>query len=523
MGEAARNIEPRYLSYDFSKIKEKKNGEVIIEGYANRSLFDGKRFVDRGKEHIPSHEWRVDEFMENPIIFFNHDRNFPIGKAIDVKVKDDGLWIKVLISNSKDPEITRIRDLIKEGILKTFSVGIDVDSEEQLDDGTIDLKGVDLIETSVVSIPMNQKSEFSVTKDYIAKNPYDKIAGDLLKVKGAWVASAVHMRIFNLIKDSDKFNREEALQEIAKIAEVPMETLFQVLAGNVTDVPDEVLSAIGQVLSMDVNELQKLNAGDVQVEDQANEEVPEEEEVEEAEEVEEEEELAEDDELEEEEKQADQGDLDVSEVEEEASEDDQLVLDDQAEANARESKKENEDEKQNTQTDSFRECVSSHVREALDAGKDREQAIAFALSKCREGKSLRKLSADDWLAVFDAVDGHTKSSNKIDELDVNLGNKTIQALQQNNAMLGQLITIMQDISKKLDGMFEKPQEEELELDPDPDDEPLEEEERIVQEVMNRLEENSEKLADEDLEINRSLDIMNNYKQKLNQTLASLNF
>jgi len=81
---------------------------------------------------------------------------------ISVDVKDDGLYVKGRISNSKDPEISRVRDLVKEGILNSLSVGIMV-RDEDMKDGVNHIKSVELHEVSVVAVPMNQDSQFTVT------------------------------------------------------------------------------------------------------------------------------------------------------------------------------------------------------------------------------------------------------------------------------------------------------------------------------------------------------------------------
>jgi HK97 family phage prohead protease len=116
----------------FSCFKAKGDDEpTVIEGFANKAV------VDRGGEVIPPDAWDLENFKKNPIIFFNHDRNMPIGKAVSFKVTDDVLFLRAKISRSKDPKIAMIRDLVKEGILSTFSVGFDDHgSAFQKDDGT---------------------------------------------------------------------------------------------------------------------------------------------------------------------------------------------------------------------------------------------------------------------------------------------------------------------------------------------------------------------------------------------------
>lgn len=141
---------------DHLETKSLEDGSVYIEGWANKAV------VDRGKDLISSKAWDLGNYKKNSIILFNHDHSKPIGKMIAVEPKDDGLFVKGRISNSKDPEISRIRDLVKEGILNSLSVGIMV-RDEDMKDGVNVIKSVELHEVSVVAVPMNQDSQFTVT------------------------------------------------------------------------------------------------------------------------------------------------------------------------------------------------------------------------------------------------------------------------------------------------------------------------------------------------------------------------
>lgn len=251
----------RKLSFDVSHVKKDAGGGLIIEGFANRAVKDGKKVVDRAKEHIAANEWRIDEWQKNSIIFFNHDPDLPIGHGIDAKVLDDGLWIKVRVSKSSAPDITKVRDLIEEGTLRTFSVGIDIEDEQEID-GVLHLKGVKLLEVSVVSIPMNQESFFSISQKMLKDQPKEKIRARILRAKGAWVAAAVHNRVFEMQREDAEFDRNQSLVQAAQRANISMEQLMDILAGNTVDVSPEVISAFSQVFGLAQEDLEKLNKAD---------------------------------------------------------------------------------------------------------------------------------------------------------------------------------------------------------------------------------------------------------------------
>lgn len=134
--------------------------ELLIEGWANKAV------VDRTGDIITKDAWQLDNYSKNPIILFSHDKNQPIGRAIVTEAKDEGLFVKAKISKSDAPEISKVRDLIKEGVLNAFSVGFDMKQSEKTADGYNEIKAAELFEISVVAIPANQDSVFSLTKSY---------------------------------------------------------------------------------------------------------------------------------------------------------------------------------------------------------------------------------------------------------------------------------------------------------------------------------------------------------------------
>ena len=162
----------KFVTFE-TECKQQKN-DLIIEGFANRFSMDGKLLVDRGNDLIPPQAFNLDEFKSLPIIFFNHDRDQPIGKATAVQVKEDGLYIKAKLSQSDHPEVKRVRTLVKEGILKAFSVGFDpikIDQEEVDGKKVNVIKEANLLEVSVVSLPMAQHSLFNVTSKSLSEMP----------------------------------------------------------------------------------------------------------------------------------------------------------------------------------------------------------------------------------------------------------------------------------------------------------------------------------------------------------------
>ena len=236
-------------------VKSQDSKSVVIEGFANKAI------VDRGNDLIPPSAWKLDEYKRNPIVFFNHDRNVPIGKALDLQITPDGLKVKAQISKSDAAPMPFIRDMIKERILRTFSVGFDpMDSIEKRSDGVNIINKANLLEFSVVSIPMNQESDFDLIKRVPSwkTKSYDDAVADVLRHKGSMVASELHHMLGMAQARVEGFDKKEALGKIANLSNLSMQQVLDILAGVITPVPESFLKAFSQVFVVPTDYLQFL-------------------------------------------------------------------------------------------------------------------------------------------------------------------------------------------------------------------------------------------------------------------------
>ena len=172
------------------KVLKGKDGieELFIEGLANANI------VDRANERIDPKAWFLDDFKKNPVILLNHGFDvmggLPIGKAVDIEPTEDGLKVKVKISDSNHGPIPMVRDLIKDGYLSTFSVGFSMEDGKLLDDQFLITKA-SLYEISVVGVPENQGSTFAVTQKDFKTKSVKQIEAIILRGRGAHVAANV--------------------------------------------------------------------------------------------------------------------------------------------------------------------------------------------------------------------------------------------------------------------------------------------------------------------------------------------
>jgi HK97 family phage prohead protease/HK97 family phage major capsid protein len=132
---------------------------VTIEGYA--STVD----VDRHGDVVPASVWEkgVDNYLKNPVILAYHNHNEPIGRMIEHRVDAKGLWIKARISKAAGD----VYSLVKDGVLTAFSIGFRIaDAEYNSALELFVVKELELHEISVVSVPANQNTLFSLSKAF---------------------------------------------------------------------------------------------------------------------------------------------------------------------------------------------------------------------------------------------------------------------------------------------------------------------------------------------------------------------
>ena len=139
---------------------------IFIEGYASTND------IDRSEDVIPSSVWAagIENYLKNPIILAQHDHDDPIGRMVEHKIDSKGLWIKARISAAAE-----IFSLVKDEIVTAFSVGFRVkDAEYNAVAELFVIKELELIEISVVSVPCNQNTLFSLSKAFSDADEYKK-------------------------------------------------------------------------------------------------------------------------------------------------------------------------------------------------------------------------------------------------------------------------------------------------------------------------------------------------------------
>ena len=113
------------------KIKQlgEDSDSVIIEGFANTTD------KDRTGDVVLQEAWTkggLDNYLNNPIVLAYHDHTQPIGEVTEYDVSNKGLHVGAEITKSAG----KVYNLIKEGVLKAFSIGFrikDADYDDEHD------------------------------------------------------------------------------------------------------------------------------------------------------------------------------------------------------------------------------------------------------------------------------------------------------------------------------------------------------------------------------------------------------
>ena len=153
-----------FLNSSFTKSEplptaDGKIDSVTIEGYASTND------VDRHGDIVPAAVWEkgIENYLKNPVILAYHNHSEPVGRMTDHRVDEKGLYVKARVSAAAED----VFNLVKDGVLTAFSIGFRiVDAEYNSALELFVVKELELHEISIVSVPANQNTLFSLSKAF---------------------------------------------------------------------------------------------------------------------------------------------------------------------------------------------------------------------------------------------------------------------------------------------------------------------------------------------------------------------
>jgi len=157
------------VGFELEEVKSRGDDGWSFSGYA--STFGN---IDEGGDVVLRGAFTNTLAQRVPRLLWQHDMSEPIGKVVQLKEDDRGLHGDFLISRT-----TRGHDayvLLKDGAIDSMSIGY-IPEDQEFDDvhSVRKLKSVDLLEISLVSIPMNEEARITAVK--AAQLPLPVVSG----------------------------------------------------------------------------------------------------------------------------------------------------------------------------------------------------------------------------------------------------------------------------------------------------------------------------------------------------------
>lgn len=179
---------------DFKAVEE--NGVVKISGYANnKNIAD--RYGDIPTPFNRSFVYELEEYRRNPVLLLDHEAEVKklCGTVTEIYEDERGLYFEATLSTSDLPEVKHARTLIKEGYLKTVSIGGIWIYEDMENPSHLTLAKI--FEISLVAIPADTYATFTEVKS-------EKQA-EQVEVKTDYSALEKKLMMFNLTQKLKDF------------------------------------------------------------------------------------------------------------------------------------------------------------------------------------------------------------------------------------------------------------------------------------------------------------------------------
>lgn len=116
---------------------------------------------DRGGDTVDQSGWRLENYLKNPVVLWGHDyRTPPIGRCLNPHVTGGALVSDIEFATAEQhPFADTIYQLVAAGFINAGSVGfVPVRYEINRETGGLDFKEQELLEYSIVGVPMNPEA-----------------------------------------------------------------------------------------------------------------------------------------------------------------------------------------------------------------------------------------------------------------------------------------------------------------------------------------------------------------------------
>ena len=193
----------RVKNFAISDFKAAENeGKLVISGYANNKYI-ADSYGDIPTPFNRDYVYELTRYLKNPVMLLNHDTDTDclIGKCTEIYEDERGLFFKAELTNSDFAPIKHAKTLIKEGILKTLSIGGRWHYEDPADSNKLTL--AEIFEISLVSIPADSNATVTTVTETPANSP--DLSAEIAEQKISEINGK--LSVFKLNEKLNKFGR----------------------------------------------------------------------------------------------------------------------------------------------------------------------------------------------------------------------------------------------------------------------------------------------------------------------------
>lgn len=155
--------------------------------------------IDRAGDVVVQKGIGLENYQKNPVVLWNHNKDFPIGNATEITRNGDVTEALVeFFPEGTDETADRICRMVKAGGIKGVSIGFDPLEAKPLKGGGVEFTRCDLMEFSFVTIPCHADA-LVVERSVDGGRPFDRpailrvpeslSADELAQIKKEWTAA----------------------------------------------------------------------------------------------------------------------------------------------------------------------------------------------------------------------------------------------------------------------------------------------------------------------------------------------
>lgn len=207
--------------------------------------------IDRQNEIVKSDSYDIDKFMENPVMFFQHNSySLPIGLWLDYKIENKSLYLAGWFHEKTDEwgnELSKtIKEYVKDGIIKATSIGFrskQAHTERVENRNVLIYDEIDLIEVSVVTIGANPEA-LAKMKNYIGDTM------ELTEKAGSVLSKANKENLINAMESIKKVlesaGKDEPETETAKDYDIELSNL-ETKINSLSEINEKLLNELNDI------------------------------------------------------------------------------------------------------------------------------------------------------------------------------------------------------------------------------------------------------------------------------------